>query len=228
MEKRTLAEAAKAQTENLMNEIVPKQIVGKLRSNNEVSFSVPSASVMFADMVKFNEYSCHLTPQVVLSTISNIFGGFDQKVKAYTTITKIKVIGDQYLCAAGLFTDPEDQATSCQEITKFGMEALHTVEDFNVKSNAQLSLRVGINTGPVIGGILGHQKMLFDIFGDTISVADLLQCTAPPNHMHISSQTYSGAASLGWPFQKRENASRGKTTVTTYLLSVDSLDEEQL
>ena len=225
VEKRTLAEAAKTQTEELMNEIVPPQIIGSLRSNSEVAFSVPMASVMFADIVKFNEYSCHLTPQVVLSTISLIFGGFDQKLKALSRVTKIKVMGDRYLCAAGLFDEANGQEESCKEIVQLGIEALHTVDDFNIKMNTQLALRVGINTGPVIAGILGHQKMLFDIFGETIDVADLLQCTAPPNHMHISAQTYSAVAACGWPFQKHESSARGKTTVATYLLSTDNLDD---
>ena len=165
-----IAEEAKKQSESLLYQILPRSIVIRLnQGEKDISFSVPSATIMFIDIAKFSEYASTLTPQEIMGNLSAIMGGYDDAIAKYDMLLKIKLIGDVYMCAGGLFNPDDPPASHAEQMVRFGLDALQNIEDMNVKLSALLSVRIGINTGgPLIAGVLGTDKPTFDIIGDPI------------------------------------------------------------
>jgi guanylate cyclase len=158
-----------------------------------------------------------------MGILADLFGSFDKRLTGLESLTKIKIYGDTYMCASGLFNHPERQAV--EEIIIFAQNCLASLEDINMKSLANLEVRIGINTGPVIAGVLGSDKLAFDIIGDTINVAARLQSTAEANTIQVSGQTFRLAMHMGLHFQTRRNVTlKGKRgEVTTHILRQDSI-----
>jgi class 3 adenylate cyclase len=120
-----------------------------------------------------------------------IFCGYDSLLPKYPLITKIKLIGDVYMCGGGLFKPDCEAVCHAEEMTRFALDCLQVMEDVNVKLDANLSVRIGINTGgPIIAGVLGTDKPVFDIIGDPINIAARLQSTSIPNQIQVSDETY--------------------------------------
>ena len=223
MQQQKEAEAAKAQSENLLFQILPRDIVARLNSGEkDISFTVQSASIIFTDVVKFSEYASGLSPQEIMGSLSTMFAAFDVSAKKYDLITKIKLIGDIYMAAAGLFADenvtPKDHAS---QIIYFGLDCLVELEEVNIKLNANLQLRVGANTGgPLLAGVLGTDKPVFDIIGDPINVAARLQTTDVPGKIQIPKSTYDLICEEDFKIEERgEVFLKGKGKSMAYLIS---------
>ncbi|KAK8871827.1 hypothetical protein M9Y10_007570 [Tritrichomonas musculus] len=223
IEQQKEAEASKAQSENLLFQILPRHIVAKLNSGEkDVSFTVQSASIIFTDVVKFSEYASGLSPQEIMGSLSIMFAAFDSSAKKYDLITKIKLIGDIYMAAGGLFSDDEVPAKShAEQVLNFGVDCLNELEDVNIKLNANLQLRVGINTsGPILAGVLGTDKPVFDIIGDPINIAARLQTTDIPGKIQIAKSTYELISEEDFEIEERgEVYLKGKGKTTSYLVS---------
>ncbi|OHT09038.1 Adenylate and Guanylate cyclase catalytic domain containing protein [Tritrichomonas foetus] len=187
------AEEAKKQSESLLYQILPRDIVLRInRGEKDISFSVPSSTIMFIDIVKFSEYAATLTPKEIMCNLSMLFGAFDEALTNYEQLLKIKLIGDVYMCAGGLFSPDEPPVVHAEQMIKFGFDALSFLDETNIKLNAVLSVRIGVNTGgPLIAGVLGTDKPVFDIIGDPINIASRLQSTDIPGNIQISQDTYN-------------------------------------
>jgi PAS domain S-box-containing protein len=187
------AEYAKRQSEKLLYEILPRDIVNRInQGEKDITFVVPSGTILFIDIQKFSAYAATLTPHEIMGNLSLIFGAFDDLLPKYPLITKIKLIGDAYMCGAGLFNTGEDPRHHAEETIRFALEALMALEELNVKLTASLSLRIGVNTGgPIIAGVLGTDKPAFDVIGDPINIAARLQSTCPAGRVQISEDTYN-------------------------------------
>jgi len=215
------AEEAKKQSESLLFQILPRDIVVRLnQGEKDISFVVHSASIMFIDIVKFSEYSAALTPQEIMGNLSMLFSAFDEALAKYNLLTKIKLIGDVYMCAAGLFTPNEPPSHHAEQIIKFGLDALLQLEEINIKLNANLNVRIGVNTGgPLIAGVLGTDKPVFDIIGDPINVASRLQSTDVPGRIQISQDTYDLISTMDFSIEPRgEIFLKGKGKSQAYLV----------
>jgi len=215
------AEEAKSQSEKLLFQILPRDIVIKLNSGEkDISFTVPSASIIFIDIVKFSEYSASLTPQEIMGNLSTVFAAFDSIIAKYPLLTKIKLIGDVYMAAAGLFSPNDPPQSHAEQMVRFGLECIVELEDINMKLNANLNVRVGINSGgPILAGVLGTDKPVFDIIGDPINVAARLQSTCIPGRIHISQATQELIASSPFEIEQRgEVFLKGKGKTTTYFV----------
>ena len=222
VQKQEVAEEAKKKSETLLFQILPRDIVTRLnQGEKDISFSVPSATIMFIDIVKFSEYAASLTPQEIMGNLSLVFAGFDEAIVKYPLLLKIKLIGDVYMCAGGLFTPDEPPLSHAEQMTKFALEALQVIEDTNVKLNAVLNVRIGINTGgPLIAGVLGTDKPTFDIIGDPINVASRLQSTDIAGKIQISQATYDLIKSSDfWIEPRGEVFLKGKGNQPAYLVS---------
>jgi class 3 adenylate cyclase len=224
-EQRLESEKAKAQSEKLLYAILPRGIVTRLNAGEkDVSFTVPEGSVMFIDIVKFSEFSQRLSPQAIMGTLAAIFGAFDDRMQSAKAMIKIKLIGDIYMCASGLF-DQRNPKENAEEIVTFGLGCLQTIEDLNMKRDISLKVRIGVNSGgPIIAGILGTDNRVFDIIGDAINIAARLQSTCPENMIQMSEATYQHIAHLGLPVKRRDKVLlKGKGEVSAYLLeSIDT------
>jgi class 3 adenylate cyclase len=188
---RQQAEAAdaKKRSEQLLYEILPRDIVHRLnQGEHDICFVVPSATLAFIDIEKFSAYMSNLQPQATMRNLSTIFQGYDAAIAKYPLCQKMKLVGDVYMMAAGLFAPEERHA---DQGVRFCLDCLNAIDDANHLLDSALAVRIGINTGgPLTAGVLGFDKPTFDILGDPINVAARLQTTAPAGRVQISESTY--------------------------------------
>jgi PAS domain S-box-containing protein len=214
-------EEAKKQSENLLMQILPRDIIMRLnRGDKNISFTVPSATIVFMDIEKFSNYSANLSAAQLMQNLGLVFTSYDSLLPKFPLITKIKLIGDDYMAAAGLFNPDKDPAAHAHQVVQFALECLTGLEDLHQQLNASLQVRVGVNTnGPLIAGVLGTDKPLFDIIGDPINVAARLQSTDIPGLVQISEATYKLIADGPYHIDQRgEIDLKGKGKQMTYLV----------
>lgn len=214
-------EEAKKEAENILLQILPKDIIMRLnRGDKDITFTVASATVIFIDIEKFSAYSATLATKDIMLNLSRIFTAYDKICSTFDLITKIKMIGDDYMAAAGLFTPDIDPKLHATQVVQFALQCLDAIEEQNIILNASLKVRIGINTdGPLIAGILGTEKPLFDIIGDTINVASRLQSTCIPGLIQISEGTHQHVADLNIKIEERgEIMLKGKGKRKTFLI----------
>jgi PAS domain S-box-containing protein len=199
------AEIAKQNSEKLLYEILPRDIVNRInQGEKDITFTVPSATLLFIDIQKFSTYAANLTPQEIMGNLSLIFCGFDSLLPKYPLITKIKLIGDVYMCGSGLFTPDEEPRNHAEQTVRFALEAILSLDETNVKLDSNLVVRIGVNTGgPIIAGVLGTDKPVFDIIGDPINIAARLQSTCVPGRVQISEDTFNLLKDLDFVIEPR-------------------------
>lgn len=205
LKKKEEAEAAKKKSEDLLYQILPRDIVVRLnQGETDISFVVPSASVVFVDIVKFSDYAATLTPAQIMENLSAVFAAFDICCAKQNLMTKIKLIGDVYMAAANLFTPDEPPANHASQVIQFGLDCLAALEEVNTQLDANLAVRIGVNTdGPLIAGVLGTDKPVFDIIGDTINVSSRLQSTCIPGTVQISQTTFDAVSGMSFNIEQR-------------------------
>jgi class 3 adenylate cyclase len=216
------AELAKRQSETLLYQIMPREVVTRINAGEkDISFSIPCATIMFIDIVKFSEYAANLTPQEIMGNLSLIFCAFDESCAKYPLLMKIKLIGDVYMCAGGLFDPDGPSATHASQMVSFALDALQIIDQVNPRLNALLAVRIGVNTGgPILAGVLGTDKPAFDIIGDPINVAARLQSTDIPGKVQISEDTHALIALMDFTIEYRGEVDlKGKGKKKTYLVS---------
>lgn len=192
LQKKKRLELAKKQSQDLLEQIMPPKVLMMMKEGkSEITFAVPSASVMFVDIVNFSKFTAELSPQQIMLILSTLFGAFDVWIQKYPLMTKIKLIGDIYMAASGLFASDEEPHKHAKQCIDFAIHVLNILDDTNIKLNVFLQIRIGVNSdGPLIAGVLGTENRVFDIIGDTINVASRLEHKADPGHILMSEKTY--------------------------------------
>lgn len=186
-----ILDSQKVKIENLLLNILPAEVAEELQKNG---IATPRfyklASVLFTDFKGFTKLSENLTPQEVISELDVFFMAFDDIVEKYG-LEKIKTIGDSYMCAGGIPTENDSHPLN---IVKAGLE----MQDFILKRNAERAkrnlpewnIRVGINTGQLVAGVVGKKKYAYDIWGSTVNVASRMESNGEPGRVNISAATY--------------------------------------
>ncbi|OHT00793.1 Adenylate and Guanylate cyclase catalytic domain containing protein [Tritrichomonas foetus] len=233
IKQKTAVNEAKKQSEQLLLQILPKDIIMRLnRGDQDISFTVPSSTICFIDIEKFSNYSASLSASEIMQNLGLVFTAYDKLLYKYDLLIKIKLIGDDYMCAAGLFNLDVEPCQHAIQVVSFALECLDAIEELNEQLNASLQVRIGINSGgPLIAGVLGTDKPLFDIIGDPINVAARLQSTDIPGLAQISQACYDLVAKESFRIEQRgEVELKGKGKQMTYLVHPrDSRrDESQL
>ena len=182
--------AEKDRSENLLLNILPEKTAEELKEHGKVKADrFESVSVLFTDFKGFTRYSEKLSPEVLVESVDYYFSKFDEIMGKYG-LEKIKTIGDAYMCAGGLPFPSNDHAEkmilAAQEIVDFVQESKEKDSD----GHASLDIRVGINTGPVVAGVVGTKKFSYDIWGDTVNVASRMESNSEPGRINISENTY--------------------------------------
>jgi adenylate cyclase len=172
--------------ETLLRNILPGQIVTRL-NNGEVVIAdrVEEATILFADLVGFTAVASRVTPAVLVDNLNRIFSAFDDLCRR-SGIEKIKTIGDAYMAAAGLPVPRPDHA---EAIADFALAMLDTLKAVNATIDVPFQIRIGIHTGPVVAGVIGSHRFLYDIWGDTVNLASRLESHSLPGRIHVSPQT---------------------------------------
>ncbi len=211
-----MMEAEKQKYKQLLLSILPQQIVTRLNDGEAtIADRHNDATVLFSDIVGFTEMSARLPPAHVVDYLNRIFTGFD-KAATELGVEKIKTIGDAYMVAAGVPDDREDHA---EVIVEMALRMLEQVEALNHETHHPMHIRVGVHSGPVVAGIIGSQRFLYDVWGDTVNLASRLESTGAPGRVQVSEAT---ARLIEHRFDLSEPADtrvKGKGQVRTYYVT---------
>ena len=180
----------KERSDNLLLNILPEETATELKRYGKVEAKrFDSVTVLFADFESFTTFSESLKPETLVDSVDFYFSKFDEIIEKYG-LEKIKTIGDAYMCAGGLPFISEGHALKM-------IQAAREMNDFvdQVKNNlrtdlAHFDIRIGINTGPVIAGVVGIKKFAYDIWGDTVNIAARMESSSEPGKINISENTF--------------------------------------
>lgn len=185
-----IIEEERDKSDQLLLNILPAETATELKTHGKVKAKkLDVVTVLFTDFKGFTSYSQNLSPEDLVETVDFYFSKFDNIIEKYG-LEKIKTIGDSYMCAAGFNGDTKEEAhktiLAAKEITAFVEE---TKNDKAI-NNLTFDIRVGINSGPVIAGVVGVKKFAFDIWGDTVNVASRMESNSEAGKINISENTY--------------------------------------
>lgn len=174
-------------SETLLLNILPKKVAADLkRSGKTLPEKFESCTVYFSDIVSFTTTSEHLDPVFLISELNDIFTRFDAVMDKYGC-ERIKTIGDAYMAVCGVPVPVEDHA---ERMVKAAKEILILLNDRNEQNEIKWRIRIGINTGQIVAGVVGVKKYIYDVFGDTINTASRMESNSEPMRINISKNTY--------------------------------------
>jgi class 3 adenylate cyclase len=209
---RALADEQERSHQLLLN-ILPEPIAVRLMNGESpISDRIESATVLFADMVGFTRLAANLEPSELVSRLDRVFTRFDDKVAEYG-FTKIKTIGDAYMTVGGL---PWDGLAN-HELAG-GRLALDLLEI--IKDEPDLDVRIGLNTGPVVAGVIGKHRFVYDLWGDTVNLASRMESTGLTGEVQVTQRTMQGIGDQLVQRPRGQVEVKGKGLVETWLLSV--------
>jgi class 3 adenylate cyclase len=169
-----------------LTNVMPGPIAERLKAREElIADGVDGASVLFADIVGFTSLSARLSPDEVVRLLDGVFTRLDALVDQFG-LEKIKTIGDAYMVAAGIPTPRDDHATA---LARFALAARDELAAHNLSSDTPLELRIGINSGPVVAGVIGRRRFLYDLWGDTVNTASRMESHGLPGRIQITDAT---------------------------------------
>ncbi|KQT53195.1 hypothetical protein ASG43_18365 [Aureimonas sp. Leaf454] len=169
-------------SENMLRDLLPQTVAEKMiRGEQIVAQSNGECTVLFADLIGFTRLSEKLSPIHLVELLNDIFTDIDVICDRYG-IEKIKTIGDCYMAAAGAL-ETQGQPT---EMALLGLGIIDIVKDYAERTGYPLAVRVGINTGQVVSGVIGTKRRMFDIWGQTVNVAQMLESNCLPNRVLVS------------------------------------------
>ena len=173
--------------ENLLLNILPRSIAEKLKAQTQpIADQIGAASILFADVVDFTPWSQRLQPAEVVGYLDRLFSHFDDLAERYG-LEKIKTIGDCYMVAAGVPTPRPDHARA---LALMALDMLDAMQSHDDVSDLGLELRVGINSGPVVAGVIGRKRFLYDLWGDAVNTASRMESHGTPGRIQITRETY--------------------------------------
>ncbi len=177
-------------SERLLLNILPEETALELKQSGKVQAKkFDSVSVMFTDFIEFTRFSHKLSPEDLVKSVDFYFSKFDEIIEKYD-LEKIKTIGDSYMCAGGL---PFPTTDHTEKIIQAAFEITEFIEEskkMDGKKIKAFEVRIGINTGPVVAGVVGTKKFAYDIWGDTVNVASRMECNSSTGKINISEYTY--------------------------------------
>ena len=203
-------------SESLLLNILPITIADRLKNREGfIADDIDEASVLFCDLVGFTDLASNQSALETVEMLNEIFWAFDQAIER-RGLEKIKTIGDAYMVASGVPHAREDHADS---LIGLAQDFFGIVDDYNSRSAYNLSLRIGINSGPLTAGVIGKNKFSYDLWGDTVNVASRMESTGFPNFIQVT-DAFLEATRRQFEFEKREGVQiKGKGEMTTYLLA---------
>jgi guanylate cyclase len=176
-----------ARAEGLLLNILPSSIADRLKVDTQtIADQFSSASILFADVVDFTPRSELLEPAEVVRLLDHLFSHFDTLAERYG-VEKIKTIGDAYMVAAGV---PRPRPDHARALVSMGIDMVEAVHSSDEVGHLGLELRVGINSGPVVAGVIGRKRFLYDLWGDAVNTASRMESHGTPGRVQITRATY--------------------------------------
>jgi guanylate cyclase len=173
-------------SERLLLNVLPREIADRLKNEGRtIAEQFDAVSILFADMVGFTSLSARMDPQEMVDLLNEVFSAFDELVKRYD-LEKIRTIGDNYMVASGV---PRPRPDHAQVLARLALGMRTYVEQAQA-AGKPLQFRIGINSGPVIGGVIGQEKFHYDIWGDAVNVASRMESQGVAGKIQITQLTY--------------------------------------
>lgn len=181
-------DVAQARVETLLLNVLPAEVAQRLQSDpNSIADHFDDASILFADVVDFTPLASGLDARELVALLDRLFTSFDELVDRYD-VEKIKTIGDCYMVAAGVPTPRSDHAQALAELAlEMRERAKACLRDDTERG---LRLRIGISSGPVVAGVIGRRRFLYDLWGDTVNMASRMESHGTPDEIQITSSTW--------------------------------------
>lgn len=185
-----IIEDERDKSDRLLLNILPEETANELKLNGKVKAKkYDSVTVLFSDFKGFTSYSENLSPEELVKTVDFYFSKFDTIIESLG-LEKIKTIGDAYMCAGGLHGNEEDHAHKMVLAAKEIISFVSKTKENDFENKLTFDIRIGINTGPVVAGVVGSKKFAYDIWGDTVNVASRMESLSQPGKINISESTY--------------------------------------
>ena len=177
----------RANSDRLLLNVLPKAIADRLKQGERtIVDSFREATVVFGDIVGFTSFSANMAPSRTVQLLNDLFSGFDKLAETYQ-LEKIKTIGDSYMVVGGVPTPVPEHAERC---ALMALDMIEVLRHFNQRNSISLDIRIGLNSGPVVAGIIGTKKFSYDLWGDTVNVASRMESHSLPGMIQVSGSTY--------------------------------------
>lgn len=174
-------------SEKLLLNILPEAIADRLKEDEStIADTFTNVTILFADIVGFTPLSARLSPSRVVYVLNDIFSAFDQLAEKHG-LEKIKTIGDAYMVVGGLPTPRHDHA---EAIAEMALDMQEEISRLSTIHNESFSIRVGINSGPVVAGVIGIKKFIYDLWGDSVNTASRMESQGIPGCIQVTEVTY--------------------------------------
>jgi class 3 adenylate cyclase len=178
-----LVEAKSRESEDLLTSILPKPVARRLKAGEEsIADAYDSVTVLFSDLVGFTQLSRKVTAEESVSLLNELVSSFDEAADEHG-VEKIKTIGDNYMAASGLATSHLDHAKRAVDLA---LEMLGIVRRFSSERRLDLELRIGLHSGPLVAGVIGRNRFLYDLWGETVSTANRMKSEAEPGEVVVT------------------------------------------
>jgi len=209
-------EAEQEKSELLLLNILPKAIADRLKQKHEtIADSFPEVTILFADIVNFTQLSQRIPATELVKLLNEIFSIFDRLSEEHG-LEKIKTIGDAYMVVGGL---PAPRSDHAQAVIEMALDMQQELCQLTARKGEPLSIRIGINTGPVVAGVIGTKKFIYDLWGDAVNTASRMESHGVAGAIQVTASTYELCRDK-YVFEKRGVIQvKGKGEMTVYLVS---------
>jgi PAS domain S-box-containing protein len=207
--------AEQEKSERLLLNILPKTIADELKQNQSVKpTQFDEVTILFADIVGFTPLASGMSPTEVVNLLNQIFSTFDQLAEQHN-LEKIKTIGDAYMVAGGL---PVPRKGHAEAVAEMALDMQGEIAKFQRDNSEPLCIRIGINTGPVVAGVIGIKKFIYDLWGDTVNVASRMESQGVPGRIQVTAATYEYLKDKFLLEEREAILVKGKGKMMTYWL----------
>jgi guanylate cyclase len=212
---KTALEAEHQRSENLLLNVLPAPVAERLkRSEGVIADGFEGVTVLFADIVGFTPLSASLTPNEVVTLLNGVFTAFDRLVDG-CGLEKIKTIGDAYMVAAGVPVPRADHATAVADLALAMRVELAKLRE---EIDAPLDIRIGLDSGPVVAGVIGKRKFIYDLWGDTVNTASRMESHGLAGEIHVTERAWKLLRDSHRLRDRGVIEVKGKGPMRTYLL----------
>lgn len=227
--KEQIIEYEKAEKNKLLLNLFPPSIAKRYKKGETtIADSYSNVSILIASIYGFEKATHGFEPEKVLFHLNEIINSFDDSAESFD-IEKITTIGDTYMAACGLSNPRLDYVSRCVE---FAMTLFEIIDRYNIEHNAALKLRIGISAGEVFAGVVGRRNFVYDLWGDTVNIANKIRHEAPPDGLRVSGKVYKQLVNKDefTPCEpiKMQGIGEVSSWAYQYEIIVDSEDEENV
>jgi class 3 adenylate cyclase len=215
LQARLAAEVERQRAETLLLNILPEPIATRLKQHESpIADGFADVSVLFADIVGFTPLSQRIEPKRLVALLDEIFSTFDALTETHG-LEKIKTIGDAYMAVGGV---PEARDDHAQAVARLALDIRRAVRDYSARCGEPLQIRIGINSGAVVAGVIGTKKFIYDLWGDAVNTASRMESHGQADAIQVSEATYQVLKDEFELEARGKIEVKGKGAMATYLL----------